>query len=423
VNADLLLFCLSQLLAASASACLYLDLAVWFPKVASATTLGTTLGGAIILRIVLGPVLGPIGDRLPRLRLVVAGHLWSALLNAGIVALTMTQSPRHVLPVIVLYMLLNAGKAINDTVTPALLTELVSKASIPLGVQLSNAALTLSGVFSGLIYGALTTGSPASPLRAVIPMAPALAAVVAMALRPKASRRESPDASTAPTAPAGLAFWRDARAGLTFVRTRPLLLQLAAASMLMFSALGPLTVALPVLINERNLPPWLIGATQTAGSVGILVGIGLAGFVRRLPTLKALVAAMALGGLATILAGGVASGYALVLAMALVPLAINLAFVTFSSSLTMALRPELQSRVNALFSFMVGVGVPVGMLVSGPVIEAVGAGRALVACGVGICVLAPCWLLVPRLGEFCQLEAHTAAAFLDDAEAKPARTA
>ncbi|MDQ3692188.1 MAG: MFS transporter [Chloroflexota bacterium] len=192
------------------------------------------------------------------------------------------------------------------------------------------------------------------------------------------------------TATAQRRSWRALVAGFPIITRDPLLRALVAGGTLMhFFGFAFFPAYLIFLARDLGLAPVTIGAIQTIGGIGGLVGALLAGRVaRRLGLGPAII-------LSQIGAGITGAGFvlAVVVPFAAVPLLIvtemanwiaTTIYVVNASSLRQAVTPDQYlGRVNATVRTLMLGAAPLGGLAGGAVAQFTGAGPALVIASIG----------------------------------------
>jgi len=196
--------------------------------------------------------------------------------------------------------------------------------------------------------------------------------------------------------------WRDIATGFRISWRQPLVRPL----MLVVTAdafFGGFFMALYMLfaLTVLGLAPATIGIVISMGGVGALIGaVGSSSLVRRLGLGRALIAALALGGLGGLCipaaSGPTWSVLLLLFTHQLVGDGFHTAFAVQAVSLRQTVLPLAQlGRSNAAFSALNGLAVPLGALVAGLLGELIGT-RGALWIGMGGGALAPIFLLPLR---------------------------
>ena len=120
----------------------------------------------------------------------------------------------------------------------------------------------------------------------------------------------------------------------------------------------------------------------TAQGVGAVVAaVALGALTKRLGVGRVLATSVLVLGPALVLYGLAPSLWTAALALAAVGLTYGLSFTAFASVAQLAAPDEMRGRVLAVNSFVLGIGYPVGVLISGPLADAVGLRQVTVASG------------------------------------------
>lgn len=195
----------------------------------------------------------------------------------------------------------------------------------------------------------------------------------------------------------------DARDGLVYVRNQPVVLSILAVGVLVGALSDPLGVIVPVLAEDTIGGGSIIyGILLGSIFAGMVVGdLGVSYFTDQISAARGLTVSVSLliGGiaLATIGVAAPQTPYLTVISV--------LGFSTFGIALSFATTPldtllqatvpdEMLGRVSSVFSVVGLIGPPVGLAITGPVVERFGPTFALAADGVFV-VLAAILVAVP----------------------------
>jgi len=197
------------------------------------------------------------------------------------------------------------------------------------------------------------------------------------------SRIRTPEARSAATAREG-SMWDDARAGfracLADRLVRPLLLADAVA---MFFGGFFMALYIVLYMETLRLPPAAVGLVISVGGVGAFAGALLAGPLGRVRrTGAAMIASLALGQAAMLFLplAAYAGRFAIVclVAQQLVGDGFLAAYRIHAISLRQRVLPDAtMGRANATFHVVIGIALPAGALVAGPLAGVIGVVPAL----------------------------------------------
>jgi hypothetical protein len=200
--------------------------------------------------------------------------------------------------------------------------------------------------------------------------------------------------------------WSSVLAGVTFIRTHPLVL--GAISLDLFAVLlGGATALLPIYARDiLQVGPWGLGLLRSAPAVGALL---LALFLVRHPVTKktgpVLLSTIAVFGFATI-GFALSSNLWLSLAMLFVLGAADMVSVVIRRVLIQVATPdEMRGRVSAVESVFIGASNELGEFESGVTAALFGPVPAAVLGGVGTILIVVLWAkLFPDLRNVDSLE-------------------
>jgi DHA3 family macrolide efflux protein-like MFS transporter len=203
---------------------------------------------------------------------------------------------------------------------------------------------------------------------------------------PQPQRRETPETAGS----AKPSIWQDLSEGLRYVRSWPGLLIILVMATVINLVLSPAFSLLPILVTDHFGGDALqLGWLESAFGIGVVLG-GLAlsvwgGFRRQIVTSLMGVVGVGLG--VTLL--GLTPGTALALAVGailIVGLMMPLANGPLNAVVQAAVIPEMQGRVFALMGSLSGAMSPLGLVIAGPVADAMGV-RTWFLLGGGVTVI------------------------------------
>ncbi|MEV4821269.1 MFS transporter [Micromonospora sp. NPDC049274] len=177
-------------------------------------------------------------------------------------------------------------------------------------------------------------------------------------------------------------------AGFTVIRRQPALLGLLVLSLWFFFLFGPVYVAMPIHItDDLHASATLLGVYYTAFGVGGLVGGVVAGHLRRWP-LRATTIGIVIGFGVAMLPLGLGApvglslpGFALAGLIWAPYMSVSMALFQRTAS------TEQLPAVLAANGAVLVLAVPLGTMVGGPLVGAIGARPTLLLCAVAIVVL------------------------------------
>ncbi|MEJ2748966.1 MAG: MFS transporter [Anaerolineae bacterium] len=196
-------------------------------------------------------------------------------------------------------------------------------------------------------------------------------------------------------------FWTDMREGFNYLRSWRGLLFMSGMAMLIKILLNPAFSLIPLLVTDHfGGGAMQLGVLEATSGVGIVVG-GLAlgawgGFKKRIVTM--LVGLVGLGAGLIVMGAAPSALFLLGLAGAfIVGAMISLIDGPIMAILQATIAPELQGRVMMLFGSLISSTVPIGLMIAGPVADAIGIRAWFIATGILTAVMAVAGFFVPVL--------------------------
>jgi DHA3 family macrolide efflux protein-like MFS transporter len=351
----------------------------------SATVLALATLFAMLPMIVLGPVAGVFVDRWNRKRVMIVADGIIALLSLGLAFLFWT-GQIQVWHVYVVMLARELGgifhwPAMQSSTSLMVPEEHLARVS---GInQALNGGVNIVGPAIGALLLAVT--SIANVM--LLDVTTALLAIVPLffVFIPQ------PPAAEASAERGTASLWADLRAGARYLFGWRGLMVLTGVAMLFKIALTPAFSLLPILVTQHfgGAAPEL-AAVESLSGIGLIVGgllLGVwGGFKRRILTTMLGVSVI---GLALLIVG-LLPGNLLSVALALMFVlgaAIALTDGPLFAVLQSTVAPEMQGRVFMLFGSVITLTSPIGLIIAGPVTDAVGVQVWFIAAGIG-CLLA-----------------------------------
>ena len=318
---------------------------------------------------------GVIADRLNRVRLIQAGQVANALLILALASLTLTGAV-EVWHLYVITFLNSAFTAVTQPARTALIPHLVPQRNLVNAIAL-NATIGQSSQIIGPALAGVGIATVGLGSAYVLNGALYIAAMVAIiGVR-----------STATPPRPGETPWRSFLDGLSFVKSKPVIISLLVIDM-GETVLGSYRALLPIISTSLGVGEIGYGLLSSAPGVGSLLG---AAFILSLGDMR-------YKGLYTVF--GVLAYSAALLLLALSPwfllslVAASLLGATNSiqmvprNTVILTLSPDtLRGRVEAFRSMLAGGGPPVGYALSGGLAAVLGAPLALATGAVACAVL------------------------------------
>ncbi|MRS05046.1 MFS transporter [bacterium] len=179
---------------------------------------------------------------------------------------------------------------------------------------------------------------------------------------------------------------QDMKQGIQAIRENKLLMKMSLPVFITSVIFMPLGSLLPLMVkNYFNGTAWHNGIVQTLFSLGMLLSallIGLTGGLKK-PFLMIAVSALLLGGCSLI--GGVLPSTAfwafciVVFIMGTTGMLGNIPYVAYIQK---SIQPENMGKVISLVTSLISLGIPIGMIIAGPVAEMVGVNHWMIIAGI-----------------------------------------
>lgn len=333
----------------------------------SATVLSTALIVAVIPQVILGPFAGPFIDRWDRKKIMIFADVFIALLTAVLVILFYTKT----IQVWYIYVIM-AGRSIGDTFqSPAL------GASIPMIVPEKH-LVRANGLFQ-MLQSAIKIVAPIAgaffmelwPMQGVLSV-DIITAVVAVAcllplVIPKPPRT---------TLSVKINHFSDMKQGFQYIWARSGLVMLISLMALLFFFTAAPANLMPILVKNHLGGDviklgWMVTASGIGGIAGGLLLGAWGGFKKRMLT--------AIMGLSIMIPCSIGIGltsidYFYTTIISMIFMGVGTAFVSapLNAILNAVVAKDMQGRVFSLYSSVVMLMMPLGLVVGGPVADAFG---------------------------------------------------
>lgn len=370
---------------------------IWYltEQTGSATVLALASLVGLLPQVVLGPFAGVLVDRWNRRMTMLVADSVIAVATLALTALFWLGWVQtwHV------FMLLFVRALAGSFHWPAMQASTTLMVPKSMFVRIQGMNQTLQGAL-GIVAAPL-----GAVLLAVLPMSQLLLIDVATAafaiiplffiFVPQPPQVETAVASKANT------FWQDMSAGLTYVWSWPGILLLMLLAMMINFMLSPAVTLLPILVTDHFGGGALeLSWLQSAMSVGLLAG-GLllsawGGFKRRVVT--SLLGILGLSVFFMVLGLLPSSGYWVALGCIFVSGAM-IAIINgpIGAIFQTVVAPEMQGRFFTLMSSLASAMTPLGLLVAGPVADALGVQVWYLAGGVVTLVMGVAGFMIPAV--------------------------
>ncbi len=341
---------------------------------------------------------GHVADVHDRRRVLLACHLGVATCSSALAALSWMHV-RTVTPIYGVLMILGTIRAFSGPAGQALMPSLVPREQLERAVAVSSSTFQLGMVAGPAIGGALyaLTGRA----WAVYGVCACMALIAAVAVFFLAKVPAHPTLASAPqaAAPRRAATWSTVLAGIRYVSSEKTVL--GAISLDLFAVLlGGSVALLPIFARDTlHVGTFGLGILRSAPGLGAaMMALVLARFPLRRRAGATMLACVAIFGLATI-AFGLSRDFFLSLGSLAVLGAADMVSVVVRSTLIQTRTPDpMRGRVGAVNLVFIGASNELGEFESGVTAQWFGPVVAVVAGGVGTCLIVSIWsFLFPDL--------------------------
>ncbi len=356
------------------------NIGTWMETVAIgyyvADTTGKNSWSAIVVAAGLLPsgIIGPIGsamaDRLDRRRVILLGNLLAGII-AAIVAVLVSSGSASPGALALLSLLAGVTFAFFFPAYQTVIPELVPREHLVAAIGLANAQWNLGRVL-GPACAALAIWLGGIGAALWVNAASFGAVMIAVSLAGVSARRGERRPVFAAVAD-GLRFAR-ASSAMRDMLTLMVPTLLIAAPFIAFVA----QMATNVHGGEEGATS-LLTTAQGVGGVAAAVLLGV--FTKRLGTARLLAMSVVSLGPALVLYGAAPGLWSAAAALVGVGFTYGLAFTSFNSVAQLAAPDAMRGRVLAVNSMVMGIGYPVGVLLSGPLADVVGLREVTVGSG------------------------------------------
>ena len=341
---------------------------------------------------------GHVADRYDRRKIILGSHLAVATC-AAILAFMAYGGQHDLLPIYLVLGLLGTIRAFSGAASQAFMPSLVERTELERAVALGSSTWQLAMIAGPSMGGALyaATGR-AYVVYASCSVMAALAFASVLAIRPASELADA--AKRAPPS------WSTVLAGLRYVWSKKPIL--GAISLDLFAVLlGGAVALLPIFARDLlHIGPWGLGLLRSAPAIGAAtVALVMARYPLRHRAGAVMFFCVLLFGIATI-AFGVSSSFVVSLLALLVLGAADMISVVVRSTLIQTRTPDaMRGRVGAVNMVFIGASNELGEFESGVTAEWLGPRIAVVAGGIGTCLVVVVWsFLFPELRDVDRLD-------------------
>lgn len=403
---DFWFYRLGQLGSTLGDACNKIALAWWIlSATGSATAMATILAPVMFAQLVLIPLFGPIGDRFQRKRIAIIGDAARFVTTAILGFMAMTGS-FHLVAIIAVSLVHAVASALFTSVSQSIIPQLVHETQLETAIHRDQVIAPIGTIVGGVTGGAIVaTLGPASAF--LIDAGTFLIAALATATIAATPKSRTPRSY-------GVAVWfGELKQGVRVVTHIPIELGVALLAGFLNLALAPFDIALAYFVKEaQHQPAWQLALLETSISVGAILGaMTLARMQRRVRKSNLIFIGIAVSGVVTMTLPWTSGTVLPSIALLVFGVCVILSNVPLKAQTTVAMPDEFRSRAVAVRTFIAAIAVPIGVAVTGVLIERLGLRTTLLVSGGAVLALSFALFWIPRYREFFDASAKDAARF------------
>ena len=191
-------------------------------------------------------------------------------------------------------------------------------------------------------------------------------------------------------------YWKDLKMGIRYTLSWKGLMLLMMGALVLNFLVNPAFTLLPLLTTEHFHKGAIeLGVSESLFGVGVLVmGIAMGawgGFKKKMLNVTVGIFTMGVGLLLIGFSPEGMIGYSYV-AAAVIGLGMVMTNAPINGSMQENVHPEMQGRVNSLVSSLATMGMPIGLIIAGPVSEAIGITTWFMISGIIFVILSPIYV-------------------------------
>ena len=390
------LYHVGQMISSVGDACGSIALTWWILDVTgSPAAISVVIAPAMAVQMFLTPVLGPLGDRLPRLRLILIADL---MRGVAIGALGwMAMSGTFSIPVAIgVYSVFTSGSALFNSNNMSIVPQLVPDEALHGAVRTSQSLQAIGRVLGGVIGGLLVSVAGVGPAFAVDALSFGVAVLLTAAIGSRALGWQATAAGS------GRSFITELGDGFKVIQHVPLLLWLCGAIALFNLILSPMQVLLPTYAKvTKGMPAWFFGGLEASLGAGIIAGALVIGRVERAArVIPSVAVGLILLGSGTVLLPHVPGIIAPMAAMFVVGLGAGCTNIPIGMRVSVAIPNQFRSRINSIIAFIFDASAPVGLALGGLLVPTLGVTWTMTGLGIAILLAIPALFRVTGFADF-----------------------
>jgi MFS transporter, DHA3 family, macrolide efflux protein len=408
---DFWLFRFGQFISVIGDSCASIALAWWIlDKTGSAAQMSAVIAPPMFVRIFLLPLFGPIGDRFSRKWIAAISDYWRALITLCIGFLVFFDIFELSL-IIPLYILLSVGSALFGSVSMSIVPQLVSKEQIQKALRQGQVIQSIGTVIGGIAGGIFVTFFGIAGAFFIDGVSYLLAGIAAAFIVAQTKPQRQVDLTKNNPL---FSWFQELKEGFRVLYNIPILFHVFIIAMLINFVVSPLGIVLPVLVKEaRNMPAWFLGALESSVSMGAILGALTIGWMcKHLRVDFIIIAGVMLVGVGIGFMPWVPSAALPLSMMFLIGFGASCANISIGTQEAIAIPDQYRSRLNSIAGFLCQLAAPLGIALSGVLIEGFGLTYLLMGIGALVVIITPFMLFIPNFSVFFRLSPEEASSFL-----------
>lgn len=391
---DFYLLQTASFLSTIATRCLEIALAWWvMHETGNAALFGVLVAVGIGADVLSRGAFAWLGDRFDGQTVVFSCYVAGAGISS-VLALVAWAQTYNLWLISTAIALLGVGLGIREPLQMSLIRDLISRVEVVNAVRIRSAVMSSSAFAGPILAGALIGPLGYEIVLALSAGVVIISAVLVLAMgRPTASRSRPTKTST---------WLKETIAGFRAVRGVAPEWRLAITTMVVNFALYPVfAVIIPVVVVERfSEQSWVLSVVESAFAVGMILGSvaitrRISDWVGRRRTVIFGFSALGVGFISVGLSAGLGGGAPIIFAattsafMVAAGVGLNMVVVNTGTIRVLATPSTHRNRMVASVSFLSGIVMPLGALLSGAIANGINPDVSLVILGllIGVCAV------------------------------------
>lgn len=400
---DFWCFRIGQIISLLGDSCGGIALAWWvLEKTGSAASMSMVLAPAMVVRVFLLPLMGPIGDNFTRKKLIIIADIWRFTFMAILAAMVFFDY-FHLGALVAIYIMTAFGSALFAAASKGIVPQLVSRESLQLASQQTQAIDSMAGILGGVVGGVVVTTLGVFGAFLIDTFSYLGAAFLTGKIRANTKpERKAIDQTTS-----AFQSWKnDLAGGFRVLYRAPVLFWFCVVAMLMNFTLAPMSVVLPVLAKMgQDMPPWFLGALETSISLGAIVGaVTLGGAKCYFKPHLFVTLSLAMIGVGVASLASISNVLYPLLVLFVIGIGSAWANIVIGTQISLSVPNDYLSRVGSIITFACNGISPLGVAMAGLLISGIGLNHTLILIGSVLVLLTPLMLLIPKFKELLSAE-------------------